>query len=645
MASQSSRNLANNNILFYRRRRSGAAGSAAFELLKEWGPDGLVLDFQDDFFEPTTGFYGSAAIAGGGTQDGYNSSPTKVDSSLLTYTAPSAKLTRGPDGNFRYQAHNLYLNSAAPANQSITVLSGATYAVTITGSVSVTASGAATGTWTAGTNTFTAATGTLTLGSTSGAGTVHVRRTPSDPTYLATTSAARYALPLEWDANGALNGLLVEETRTNICLYSNDLTQGNWTKYSVTAAKTATGPDGVANSASTLTATGNNGFLRQATFSASAARSGSVKLKRRTGTGAVSLAFGETTGSDLVTNGTFDTDTTGWTAYGTSLPTLSVSSGQLVVTNTGTTAGRGAYQAVTCEVGKLYRATATRVSATGTVLVALYVGVSAGSGSAGQQGSLGNGVTGTVSFVATATTMYISLNDSGTDASSTITFDNVTCREIVETVVDLSSGNWVRAKVENKTITDPCFGIKLATSGDAVDVAYSQMETGAFTTSPIETFASTVTRAADNISLATSAFPSIGSAGTIYVRAKSNAPTGTKYALFIGTNGNNFGAIRNDTGTTTQGIVFNGGGLVAAPVVGNWTAGNFQKVALRLETNNTNICSGGTLGTNDTSCAMPSYTTLRIGSDSAGFFDGIISQVIVLPRAMSNAELQALTGS
>jgi aminomethyltransferase len=52
---------------------------------------------------------------------------------------------------------------------------------------------------------------------------VHVRRTPSDSTYLATTSAARYSLPNEWSAAGANEGILVEEARTNLCLYGHDI--------------------------------------------------------------------------------------------------------------------------------------------------------------------------------------------------------------------------------------------------------------------------------------------------------------------------------------------------------------------------------------------------------------------------------------
>lgn len=148
---------------------------------------------------------------------------------ILSYSAPSPKLTEQADGNLGFQAHNLYLNSAAPANQSITVLSGGSYAITITGSVSVTASGAATGTWTAGTTTFTAATATLTLGSTSGSGTVHVRRTPSVDTYIATTTAAAYDLPYVY-SGGERTGIQVEPAATNLVTRSNDISNAAWTK-------------------------------------------------------------------------------------------------------------------------------------------------------------------------------------------------------------------------------------------------------------------------------------------------------------------------------------------------------------------------------------------------------------------------------
>lgn len=217
---------------------------------------GLAIDLTDNYFYQSTGRYGSAKVKDTGTPaNNFDSIP----GDLLTYTG-TTKLTRQSDGVYRYGPHNLYVNSATPANQSITVVSGASYSVTITGSVSVTASGAATGTWTAGTTTFTAATATLTLGSTSGSGTVHIRRTPSDSTYLPTTSSARYGLPFEWNTSGVLQGILVEPQATNLFLNNTTgatqtITVSNATVYTVSFFGTGSITFSGANS-STLNGTG-----------------------------------------------------------------------------------------------------------------------------------------------------------------------------------------------------------------------------------------------------------------------------------------------------------------------------------------------------------------------------------------------------
>lgn len=87
----------------------------------------------------------------------------------------------------------------------------------------------------------------------------------------------------------APKGLLIEAARTNLALYSNDFTQVNWAKTNITPALTAVGPDGAANSASTLTATAGNGTALQSITSASAARATSCYVKRRTGTGTIEM--------------------------------------------------------------------------------------------------------------------------------------------------------------------------------------------------------------------------------------------------------------------------------------------------------------------------------------------------------------------
>lgn len=84
-------------------------------------------------------------------------------------------------------------------------------------------------------------------------------------------------------------GLLFEEQRTNLVLWSRDLTNAAWVKTNATPSLTATGIDGVTNSATTLTAVANNGIVLQSITSASAVRATTAYVKRRSGTGGVEM--------------------------------------------------------------------------------------------------------------------------------------------------------------------------------------------------------------------------------------------------------------------------------------------------------------------------------------------------------------------
>src|SRR4029450_7617101 len=64
-------------------------------------------------------------------------------------------------------------------------------------------------------------------------------------------------------------GLLVEDARTNLVLRSRDLTNASGTKGNATAALDQTGPDGSANSASSLLATAGNATALQSITDAS----------------------------------------------------------------------------------------------------------------------------------------------------------------------------------------------------------------------------------------------------------------------------------------------------------------------------------------------------------------------------------------
>lgn len=95
------------------------------------------------------------------------------------------------------------------------------------------------------------------------------------------------------------NGLLIEEARTNRLLWCRDATQTQWVKTDITAAKDQTGIDGVANAASSLTATADGGTCIQTITLASGSRTGSVYLKRITGTGNVQVSLDGSTWSTV----------------------------------------------------------------------------------------------------------------------------------------------------------------------------------------------------------------------------------------------------------------------------------------------------------------------------------------------------------
>lgn len=715
----------------------GGFSVAAMMLAAE--TQGLALDFTDDYYFTSQGFYGSAAIKDTTTPaNNYDSSPTKTASSLLTYTSPSVKMCMGPSGTLRYGAHNLAVQSGtltttwAASQATITAFGtppagyaqsfkidetavtnshllsqavtgnivGATYSLgfvakagersfcavsdgnsgcgnyfdlsngTVGGTTTFTAPISANITalgdgWYFCAITFAATSTTINARlflSTNGtavsyagvlangifASAAHLRRTPSDSTYLTTTTAARYALPLEWNSAGVAQGVLVEEARTNLCLQASDLTNAVWIKTSATTAKTATGPDGVTNSATTLTASAANGVALQNITSTSAARSGSVYLKRRTGTGAVSVAIGETTGSELVSNGTFASDITGWTNISSGTGSISWNaSGWLNINTTDASNIGQANQPVTTVAGKLYRISVTVPAGSGGTTF-MRVGIGSGGAQLLADTSIAANTTGSAVFVATSTTSHVGVYTTGTAVVGYA--DSISVLEVTESTIDLSSGNWVRGSIENKTITNPCVAIKLATSGDAVDVAYAQMESGAFITSPIETFAASVTRAADNVSLATSAFPYSSTQSTMAAYVYLSDPFTTAVLVALFRDGSNFAYIAHQGASLDRlAINVNSGGVSQANLQDFVTRTN-ANAALGMVAQSNNVIgslNGATFGTQDTAVTMPTAaTSIQIGQFGAfGQPNSYVKKIVYLPLVKTQTELNTLTAS
>jgi hypothetical protein len=475
--------------------------------------DGIVVSFVDDTFFASTGRHGAARVKDTTTPaNNYDSHPY----GLLTYTSPALKLTRRADGLYRYQAHNLFLNSDAPATQSVATLANATYQVIVTGSGTVTLSNAGTGVASAGSPvSFTAGTGTLTCTVAGGPTTVQVVRTPVEAGYVATAGAVRLELPYEWDANGNPLGILNEAQRVSIALWASDFTNAVWVKSNITAAKTATGPSGVANSASTLTATADGGTALQTITSASAARITYCWIKRRTGSGTVEL--------------TQDNGST-WTAV-----------------------------AVT--------------------------------------------------------------------------------------------GAWTMVALASVTSANPIVGIRLGTSGDAVDVAWFQHVAAAITSSPIETFAATATRAGDNISIATSLFPLSATLLTMGVCCETSKLGSSAIPLELQAAARadslaNFSVATAQTLFAVSGAAFaSQASLTHTPL----TTGESQRISASATTNDfRSYRDDEPSGQNpDTSGTFQStaFAKLVIGGIGNGqsCLEGHIREIFYFPQTSTNDELRTLT--
>ena len=315
--------------------------------------------------------------------------------------------------------------------------------------------------------------------------------------------ASASTIRTEYDSDGTTPlGVRVEEARTELCLWNSDLTNAAWTASNITPVKTATGPDGVANSATTLTATAGNGTVLQSITSGSAARITSCWIKRRTGSGTINLT----------------------------------------------------------------------------------------------------------------------MDNGGTWTAVTVT------------------SSWTMVEVPSATAANPVVGLRIVTSGDAVDVANFSNQVGAFVTSPIATTSATVARAADNISLATSAFPN-DSNGPITWFAKVYNVLGSR---IVGMEVSEGPLMRNNN---TQVLAYQDPDAFVAIAGSGGFAGSVAKVAFSTDGTTGYLCfNAGSVGSSSFPYSMVG-PTMRLGSEggTSNFMNGHFQQLLMIPRQESGAELQTRT--
>lgn len=319
-------------------------------------------------------------------------------------------------------------------------------------------------------------------------------------------------------SGGTRKGLRIEESRTNLALHSDDFTQAAWVKTDVTAALTATGPDGVSNSASTLTASGANGTALQSITSASAARITDCYVKRRTGSGNIQM----------------------------------------------TQDGGGVWTTVTV------------------------------------------------------------------------------------------TSSWTRVSIPSATVTNPQVGFRIVTSGDAIDVAFFNCQTGAFSTSPIRTAGATVTRAYDTIQRLVSAMNHNAAAGTLFAEGSGFAGAASSgNAGYTGISdtgaGTNYWVLRR-AGSAPGYLVISGGASTATGGLG--TAYGSEAVVKHGVSATTDLfkisVAGAPLIADDTSGAMPVGASINRWllsglASTFGSWNGHVRYAMYLPRNMSTAELNTVT--
>ncbi len=182
-------------------------------------------------------------------------------------------------------------------------------------------------------------------------------------------------------------------------------------------------------------------------------------------------------------------------------------------------------------------------------------------------------------------------------------------------------------------------------AGDGTSGLYlwgAQLEAGAFATSYIPTVASQVTRAADNISILTSAFPYSATAGTVVAEYFDSGINAAVWRIDDGGDNEYFRAIR-DTGSMVTAVV-DGGSAVGLVYLTATAKGTLTKLASAWAVNSVNAAINGTLGTEDPSVNLPTVTTLRVGNNrNAQFHSSHIKRLAYYASRKTDAELQVLS--
>ena len=210
---------------------------------------------------------------------------------------------------------------------------------------------------------------------------------------------------------------------------------------------------------------------------------------------------------------------------------------------------------------------------------------------------------------------------------------------------------WNRISIPAQTVTNPSFGFRITTNGDAIAVAFVQNETDVLTSATTETAGSAVTRNGDDITLATSGISGFSAnPGSYYVKAISHSGAvlaGTFPTVFsLYTDVNNYIAFYR-TGTDIILQVTEASTIRADFSVGSEAGAVSGELMTAYATNDVAaVKDGGTVGT-DASAAIPAQSTLVIGNIVSGlsthYWRGWIQEIELYPSRVDNAGMDLHT--
>lgn len=175
----------------------------------------------------------------------------------------------------------------------------------------------------------------------------------------------------------------------------------------------------------------------------------------------------------------------------------------------------------------------------------------------------------------------------------------------------------------------------------AIAIWQADLQAGSFPTSPIITTTAAGTRGADVAALSGLILPAAYTLSVDGVVPPNTA--GYPRAIALDSDNNNifiFGAAEG------RGGFYMGAGAVNAVSGPSQTPGQDIRFAFRAETNNARNCINGTLGSLATTFSPKTGSvTLNIGQSpgGGGVWNSYIRRIRIIPRAVSDAELQALT--